>query len=110
MTVKQITEELGLKVLVQGRQDASIAGCYVCDLLSLVMANGVRQGAWITVQTHVNTIAVATLLDLACLIVPQNISIEPLTLEKAEEEDIAVLQSTETAYIIAGRLYELGVR
>ncbi len=110
MTVKELTQRLELKVLVEGNPDTEVKGCTVCDLLSLVMANGVRGGAWITVQTHLNTIAVATLLDLACIIIPHDITVESLTLEKAAEEGICVLQSSEPSYSIAGQLYTLGVR
>jgi hypothetical protein len=110
MTVKKAVDQLGLTVLASGDQSARIEGCCVCDLLSHVMANGIRGGAWITVQTHVNTVAVATLLDLACIIVPQNIAVDALTVEKANEEGIAVLQSQDSAFTLAGRLYELGVR
>ena len=40
------------------------SGC-ACDLLSWVMAHGCGDMAWVTVQTHMNVIAVAALLDFA---------------------------------------------
>jgi hypothetical protein len=110
MTVLQAAESLGLQILATGDLGANITGCTVCDLLSLVMAGGVRGGAWITVQTHVNVVAVSTLLDLACIIVPDGINIEEQTLNKAAEEGITMLSSKESAFTLAGRLYELGVR
>ena len=110
MTVKELTQKLCCKVLVEGHLEAEVKGCTVCDLLSLVMANGVRGGAWITVQTHLNTIAVATLLDLSCIIIPHGIAVEPLTLEKAAEEGICMLQSPEPSYAIAGQMYGMGIK
>ncbi len=110
MTVKEMAQQLHLKELVQGNPDTEVKGCTVCDLLSLVMANGVRGGAWITVQTHLNTIAVATLLELCCIIIPHDIAVEALTLEKAKEEGISVLQSKESAFATAGQLYGFGIR
>ena len=109
MTVGEITRELNLTPLTKGDPDAPVLGGCCCDLLSWVMAQGVHQGAWITVQTHMNTIAVATLLDLSCLIIPESIPVEEDVLNKAEEEGIAVLQSPMTAYEICGRLYRLGI-
>ena len=32
--------------------------------------------AWVTVQTHLNVIAVASLGDMACIILPENITME----------------------------------
>lgn len=109
MTVREVVEKLSLDVLCEGDLDAQVEGCCVCDLLSHVMANGVHHGIWITVQTHVNTIAVASLLELACLLVPSRIAVDPLTLEKAKEEDISVCTSDDDAYQLAGKLYELGI-
>ncbi|HHZ12901.1 MAG: AraC family transcriptional regulator [Caldicoprobacterales bacterium] len=82
---------------------------YCCDLLSRVMAHGPRNGIWITVQTHVNIIAIATLLDISCIIIPEDISVDPNTIAKANEEEVVVISSPLTAFELAGRLYEMGV-
>ena len=50
MTVGEITRELNLTPLTKGDPDAPVLGGCCCDLLSWVMAHGVHQGAWITVQ------------------------------------------------------------
>ena len=109
MTVRELAKELNLEVVCEVNMDQEVQGCCVCDLLSHVMANGVRQGAWITVQTHVNVVAVASLLELACILVPQHLEIDPLTIEKAKEEGIAILTGGITAYEMAGRMYALGI-
>jgi len=41
---------------------------YVSDLLSDVMANANENMAWITIQTHKNIVAIASLKELACII------------------------------------------
>jgi hypothetical protein len=82
---------------------------YCCDLLSWVMAHGKRNGAWITVQTHLNTVAVASLLDLSCIIIPEDIEVNEQTLSKADEEGIAVLSTSLTGYQASGRLISLGI-
>ena len=64
---------------------------------------------WITVQTHVNIIAIATLLDISCIIIPEDISVDPNTIAKANEEEVVVISSPLTAFELAGRLYEMGV-
>ena len=77
---------------------------YVCDLLSWVMAHGEEGMAWVTVQTHLNVIAVAALAEMACVILPEGITMEQDVLDKANAEEMTVLTSPLTAYEICGRL------
>ncbi|MDL2220751.1 AraC family transcriptional regulator [Eubacteriales bacterium OttesenSCG-928-N14] len=109
MTVAELKEKLNLTQLSVGDDAAQIMGGCVCDLLSWVMAHGVQNGAWITVQTHINIIAVATLLELACIIIPEGIAVEQPTLDKAAEEGIAILGSDKSAYELAGLMYQSGI-
>ena len=63
----------------------------------------------ITVQTHTNVIAVATLLEMACVIIPEDIPIDENTIEKAVEEEIVLISSPLSAFQLAGKLYEMGI-
>lgn len=89
--------------------EKKISGVECCDLLSWVMANGQEGEAWITVQIHSNIIAVATLLDFSCIIVPENIKVDDEVLEKASDEEIAVISTALDAYGIFKVLYENGI-
>ncbi|MBQ8136245.1 MAG: AraC family transcriptional regulator [Clostridia bacterium] len=82
---------------------------YTCDLLSWVMAHGQEGMAWVTVQTHMNVIAVAVLSDMACVILPESIEMEKESLDKAASEDMCVLQSPLSGYEICGRMHKAGV-
>ena len=82
---------------------------YTCDLLSWVMAHGAEGMAWVTVQTHMNVIAVASLMEMAAVIIPEDIEMEAPSLEKAKEEGISVLQTPLTAYEICARLAKAGL-
>ena len=82
---------------------------YTCDLLSWVMAHGAEGMAWVTVQTHMNVIAVAALHDMACVILPERIAMEQESLNKAAEEGVCVLQSPLSGYEICGRMHAAGV-
>ena len=82
---------------------------YVCDLLSWVMSHGDSGMAWVTVQTHMNVIAVASLMEMAAVIIPEGIEMEAPSLEKAKEEGISVLQTPLTAYEICARLAKAGL-
>lgn len=111
MTVAQLIEPLELTLLTpETSLEREVTGGCVCDLLSFVMARGDAGMAWITVQTHLNVIAVASLHEFSCVIVAEGSAVEPETLAEATEEDIPVLRSALSEYTLSGRLYALGVR
>ncbi len=110
MTVAQIIQAMELELLTpQTDVSREITGGCVCDLLSVVMAEGKGGMAWITVQTHLNVIAVASLHDFSCVIVSGGAAVEEETLAKAQEEGIPVLRSPHSSYKLAGQLYGLGI-
>jgi len=110
MTVKEMTALIDAKNMVAEADTAREVSCgYTCDLLSWVMAHGAAGMAWVTVQTHMNVIAVASLMEMAAVIIPEDIEMEGPSLEKAAEEGIAVLQTPLTAYEICARLAKAGL-
>jgi len=113
MNLTEIINKCELK-LVSGNQaelDSKefISGAYTGDLLSDVIANAKKDNIWITIQTHLNIIAVATLKELSAIIVAMNKSIPDEVKNKAEEENVVLLSSDKTSYEISGKLYELGI-
>lgn len=111
MTIRDFVELTGAKILTPGVDvEREITCGYSCDLLSWVMSHGASGMAWITVQTHMNVIAVATLMDMAAVIVPEGISVDQEVVDKAAEEDIALIASGLTAYELCGRMYQAGVK
>ena len=110
MRVKDASEKIGLRLLAGSTGvDKELTGAYICDLLSWVMSHGKKGDAWITVQTHSNIIAVAVLLELGCIILPEEIEVEGETLRKADNEGIAVFQSSLSSYELAKELYMMGI-
>jgi predicted transcriptional regulator len=111
MTVRELVQALGLEVLTPpSGLDQEITGGYVSDLLSDVIAHAKAGHVWITLQTHRNIIAVATLKELAAIALVAGRTPDSETLAKAREEDVPVLASRLPAFELAGRLYQLGVR
>ena len=108
MTVRDLIENTGWKVM-SGSDSADITSAYVCDLLSLVMAHAHEGAAWITVQAHLNVIAIASLLNLACVIVPEDIEVPATTLAVAQEKGICMISAPCTSYGAAMVLCRLGV-
>ena len=110
MTVQEVLELLEAKDRTPDTDKNTEVSCgYTCDLLSWVMAHGAAGMAWVTVQTHMNVIAVASLMEMAAVIIPEGIEMETPSLEKAKEEGISVLESPLTAYEICARLAAKGL-
>ncbi|HWQ57632.1 MAG TPA: AraC family transcriptional regulator [Clostridia bacterium] len=108
MTVNDLAKKIEGKVLSTHGDNEIKSGC-ACDLLSWVMARGSTGCAWITVQTHLNVIAIASLHDMACVIWPENVETDAVSLAKADEVGVAVISSPLSAYKIAGLMYEAGI-
>lgn len=111
MTVQEIVAALGLEVATgKGQLATEITGGYASDLLSCVMAGASSGNAWVTLQAHVNVVAVAELLNLACVIITEGARPNDETLARATEKNVVVLLTKECSFTIAGRLYQLGIR
>ena len=111
MTVQEIVDALSLKVLagthVLGK---SVAGGYACDLLSCVMAGAQTDSIWVTMQGHPNVVAVASLLGLAAVVVSENSPVEPTTVQRAEENGIALLSTSHDTFTTVAQLAALGIQ
>ncbi|MDO5021748.1 MAG: AraC family transcriptional regulator [Eubacteriales bacterium] len=104
MTVETIQELLNAKLLNKASLNNTAKCGYVCDLLSWVMAKAQSGCVWVTVQTHMNVVAVASLKEMSCIVLPEDIIMPEEPLKKAEEENIPVLSSPLSAYEICARL------
>jgi predicted transcriptional regulator len=87
--------------------DKSVGGGYVSDLLSDVMGNARSSDIWITLQTHKNIIAVASLKDIAAVIIVKGLVPNNDTVEQSNIEKIPVLGTRMEAFEIGGKLYNL---
>jgi len=109
MRVSDFVTLSGGKVLTGDFEDREITCGYTCDLLSHVMGKGQADMAWITVQAHMNVIAVAALLDFACVIIPENLPVDGAIVNKAAQEDIILISSDKTSYELVTILSSAGI-
>jgi len=108
MNVKEFAEKLDMVILTGDKGlDKEIKKVYACDLLSWVMSHATKNDAWVTVLNHVNIVAVAVLLEIPCIILPEGVDIEENTLKKAIDNDIAILKSNMDTYEICWRAHEI---
>lgn len=110
MHILDFSEKMDLTLLTpEIPMEGEVSSGYTCDLLSWVMAHGQEEMAWVTVQTHMNVVAVALLMEMACVILPEGIMPEPATLQKATEEGMPVFSSRKTAYALCAQMAGLGL-
>ena len=107
MTIREAAAALGAKILHEEFEDAELPGAYTSDLLSDLMANAKDGGAFITIQAHKNTVAVATLVDITVIIICNNRPVPDDMLAAAKDEGIAVIRTKENQFTVSGKLYKM---
>lgn len=108
MQVIDLVTKLNLQVFSGNNGlDREVNTGYVSDLLSDVMGNSEAGSVWITLQTHKNTMAIASLRDLAAIILVNSQEPEEDTAEQSNEEGIPILGTTLPTFEITGKLYDL---
>jgi len=108
MKVKELKEKLNLTLLAgeEGLEN-EICGGYASDLLSDVMGHADAGMVWITLQTHKNVMAIASLKELAAVVIVNGFLPEIDMLEQAKMEGIPVLSTSQSAFEINGLIYNL---
>lgn len=94
MTVKELIQS-GCFLLVQEGEstEREIGVPYCCDLLSIAMGRAPEGCAWVTVMGNMNTLAVASLADAACVILAEGVTLDEASVKKAAEQGITVLRT-----------------
>jgi predicted transcriptional regulator len=111
VTLEEIIQQLDLKVLTtkdDGATRIPTAG-YTSDLLSCVMHGAQRGGLWVTLQAHLNIVAVAALLDLAAVVITEGAQPDADTLAKANEEGVTLLSTHRSTFYVVGQLWKIGL-
>lgn len=108
MKVSEMVEKLGLTVYSgQKGLDREVSGGYVSDLLSDVMGNAREGQVWITLQVHQNVMAIASLKDMAAVILVNGLEPMENTMKHSDNEEIPVLGTRLPTFEIAGKLYQI---
>ncbi len=113
MRLDQIVAEMGLTRLnpeVVDEQDVDIRRGYASDLLSDVLAHAPEGGILVTLQVHLNVVAVATHAGLAAVVFAAGRQPDPEVVARASREGLALYSSPDDTFDIVGRLYALGVK
>ena len=110
MTVKELANVMALQEFCLPEPGRRVSGGYVGDLLSWVMGRAKEDDAFVTVMANVNTIAVAVLADVACVILCEGAHFDEMSIKRAEQQEVCILESEEPAFQVALKLgRELGL-
>ncbi len=108
MTVKELLEKQIFPVVNEGEDTGrDISGVFCCDLLSIAMGKAPADSAWVTVMGNVNTIAVATLADVSCVIMAEGAVLDEVAQGKAREQGVTVLATEEPVFDAALKVYRV---
>ncbi len=106
MTVNDLISTSTFEVIHIGNPEAEISTPYCCDLLSIAMGNAPASSAWCTVMSNMNTLAVASLTECACVILCHNVSVDENMKLKAVSENINVLRTSDSIFTTALEVYK----
>ena len=107
MNVIELIEKTGFSVIhvAEGAEKTEITKAYCCDLLSIAMSRVPEGAAWVTVMSNLNTLAVASLTEAACVIIAEGSAIDGPVREKAKQQDITLLSTELPVFDAALKVY-----
>ena len=85
--------------------DKDVDKLFCCDLLSIAMGKAPAGSCWVTVMSNVNTLAVATLTDVSCIVLAEGVTMDDTLKAKATSEDVVVF-TTELPIYDAAKLID----
>src|SRR5215210_4991563 len=105
MNLQQIIDQLNLTLLTEPRDFSSIVltGGYSSDLLSCVMAGAKKGNIWITLQAHLNIVAVAALNEVVAIIITEGAQPDAASIARANQQGVILLSTSLTTYTVNGK-------
>ena len=108
MTVRELIDQNLAEVVNAGEElDRKITKVFCCDLLSIAMGRAPAGCVWVTVMANINTLAVASLADAACIVLAEGARLDENAAKKAEDQGITVLASERPIFDLALSVHDL---
>ncbi len=98
LTVNDFAAKQGFGVVTMPDGEREIKGVYIGDLLSWVMGRAKADDAWITIMSNINIVAVASLADVACIILAEGVTLDASVIETANAKGVNILSAEMPAY------------
>ena len=113
MSLTEIVRALGLENLTSElplEEAGNVDRAHASDLLSDVLANAPAGALLITIQVHMNVVAVAVHAGLKAVVMASGMRPPEDVRGRAVAEKISLFTTGESTFDVAGKLYELGLR
>lgn len=104
MTVYELSQNSQFNVLTLPEPEREINGAYIGDLLSWVMGRAQADNVWITIMSNINVIAVASLSDVSCVLLAEDVTLDNDVLATAKEKGINILSTSLAAFEAAVKI------
>ena len=98
MTVNELAQVQGFRAVTLPDGERQINGVYIGDLLSWVMGRAKADDGWITIMSNINIVAVASLADVACVILAEGVELDAAVTDTATSKGINILTADMPAY------------
>ena len=99
MTIQELIDSGKLEIVNAGSEPGrQIRDVFCCDLLSIAMSRGTEDAAWVTVMGNINTLAVMSLTDMACIVLAEGAVMDDVGLAKAQAEGFTVLRTEQPVF------------
>ena len=106
MTLEKIASLSEFEVLHLG-ENRIVTGVYCCDLLSIAMTKVPAGAVWVTVMSNLNTLAVASLTEAACVILAEGVIVDESLVERAKQQGIALFHTELPIFETAWNVHNL---
>jgi hypothetical protein len=113
MNLRQIAENLSLEDLtpeLAPDDGAMVDKAHASDLLSDVLAHAPAGGILLTIQVHMNVVAVAVHAGLCAVVFASGMRPSDDVRSRAIEEGISLFSTGDSTFDAAGKLYSMGLR
>lgn len=107
MTVQNLFDAKVFELVNEGELSKEIVSPFCCDLLSIAMSKISANSAWVTIMGNMNTIAVASLMEVSCIILAEGIVLDEDSLKKAKEQEITIFYTDMPIFQAALKIYQL---
>lgn len=98
MTVNELSKKYSFSPVSLPDGDRQIKGGYTGDLLSWVMGRAESDSVWVTIMSNINIVAVASLADVACILLAEGVTLEEKVIATAKEKGVNILSTELSAF------------
>lgn len=107
MTVREMADTLKLESIAVPDGERTVSGGYAGDLLSWVMGRAQSGDAWVTIMSNPNTVAVASLADVSCIVLAEGVRPDKGVAETAVSRGVNILGSEEASFALCASIASL---